>query len=252
MKMKKIILSSLLLALCISADAQRRNDFGDSDIPKSVAKINVFSIAQSTISLQYEYILGAKTSVAMGVRFSPNKKAPGQLFTDPTTGAPEAGGITDVKFGGYAFTPEFRYYLSKQAGKGFYIGPFARYEKFTMSSNIFLQDNNTTNTAQFKGSLGGIGAGVLFGSQFSLGEKFSLDWWIFGPYFKSHKLAFKATSADFGLSVTELSDLNAELNSIENTVLNGFSGTATNQEISLSAKTKLPGIRTGLCLGYRF
>jgi hypothetical protein len=246
---KKIVTVAIAFGmLSVNANAQR---YSDSDIPKSNVKLNLYSLIQKTVSLQYEYILGAKTSVALGLRFQPNKNIPGALLSDPSSTV-TAGEFTSAKYGGYAITPEFRYYLSKQAGKGFYLAPFARYEAFTMKSNVYLKDGDPLSITGFNGKLGGMGFGLLAGAQFSLSDRISIDWWIAGPYIKAHKLSLSATSADFGLTQTDLDDFNNSFSTVDNVILSGFTGTATNQKIEISAKSQFPGIRTGLCVGFRF
>lgn len=252
--MKKTnLLLVLLISLSFTALAKGPGKFSDggADIPANVVKLNLWGLAFKSFSFQYERVLGNKTSVCGGLRFSPFSNLAGRFNGGLSSGQNLAGDITSVKYGNWAITPEFRYYLSKQAGKGFYLAPFLRYESFGLKSSFLLKDGGA-NVADFKGSLGGLGAGLMTGAQFSLGEKISLDWWIAGGYMKFHTLKMSATSADFGLSSADLAEINDEIKTIDNALLKNFEASATNQEISLKAKSSFPGVRAGLCLGFRF
>ncbi len=250
--MKKLQSILFFLLFTVTAFAGRRFDTNGGLDYKSVAKINLYSLTYKTLSAQYEYVLGAKTSVALGLRYTPSVNN-NRIINSVNSADPSASGsLQSFKIGGYAITPEFRFYLSKQAGKGFYMAPFARLEKQSLRTNVVLVDGNTSNTADLKGSLGGFGGGLLLGTQFSIGQRVTLDWWIAGAYYKAHTLKINSTnSAGYGLSTDELNDINDAFSALDNPLFSGFSANITNNSFDVSAKTSLPGIRTGLCLGYR-
>lgn len=224
---------------------------------KNIAKINLTSLVFSTFSLQYERLLPHKMSVALGIKMRPSASIPFKnAIINLASGDEEDEELTDfiesTRISNFVITPEFRYYLSKESGRGFYLAPFLRYEQYNLSSTLSFTDTNDVKTnVPFKGSLKNFGVGLLIGSQFRIGDRITLDWWILGPYYSfSSQLNLKANNLNFNTEEQEL--LRESLESVELSWIKTESE-VTAKSASLTMKGKLGGIRAfGFCLGFKF
>src|SRR5690554_5918516 len=144
-------------------EANQDEGMNASALYKNQVKLNLTSLAFSTVSLQYERVIGSKTTVALGIRFRPASSLPFKKYiVEQIEDDSEVETfINDIRLGGFAFTPEFRYYLGKGAGKGFYVAPFARYETHTIKSTYLLSlDDRPESLVPFKGNLSSMGIGL--------------------------------------------------------------------------------------------
>ena len=110
--MKKLTFGLVILAagLILSSSA-----FGQK---KNAIKVNIFSPIVRTGSFFYERALNDGASAQLGFFYTGYK-------------------ITETKFSGYGITPEFRFYPSKKEDmKGFYLGPFLRYQSFSLTEEV--------------------------------------------------------------------------------------------------------------------
>lgn len=170
--MKKVILSLAVLAgTATMASAQSSN----------ALKVNVISPIFKTGSFFFEHKL--------------NDNATGQLGFSFTSWQPD-----DTKITGFSITPEYRYYLSGEAMDGFYVGPFVRYQSFSLTNEYdsYQFDNNgnmTTVRRKDEGTLNTLGAGVLVGRQWLFKDRFTLDLFA-GPSYSGGSVKAKSGSAD--------------------------------------------------------
>lgn len=177
----KFIFTGLVMLSAIATFAQDDN----AEAKKNIIKVNVSSLVFSNVSLQYERILSRKTSVALGVGFRPKSKLPfaGTLKDRFGSNSDAAKAIDDTKMGNFNITPEFRYYVGRKgAPRGFYIAPFARYNNLKLDQMYrFTTLDNVNHVANISGNINSFGGGILFGTQWNLSKKLTLDWWILGP-----------------------------------------------------------------------
>ena len=136
---------------------------------ENVVKINIFSPIVKTVSVFYERQLTDNTSGQLGFFYTGYK-------------------VTDTKFTGFGITPEWRYYFD-ETFRGFYLGPFARYQSFTLTNSYEFSD------VEDEATLSTIGAGVLIGRQWLFNDWFSLDTFI-GPSFNSGKVKVKSEGTE--------------------------------------------------------
>ncbi|MFM6954890.1 MAG: DUF3575 domain-containing protein [Sphingobacteriaceae bacterium] len=120
---------------------------------KNVVKINPLSAFYRIASVFYERALSEKTSVQLGIAFSAAK-------------------FEDTKYSGLALTPEYRFYLKKQAPRGVYLAPFVKYQRYTTSDNVD------------KGTYKSFGGGFMLGHQWVYKSSFVLDLFI-GPAYNA-------------------------------------------------------------------
>jgi hypothetical protein len=227
----------------------RGDDFG----LRNIVKINLSSLPLSNYSAQYERVLNARISFCIGARYMPLTKLIGGLNTKDF-------GIKDSLFSGsfsglttqnFALTPELRVYLSKQAGKGFYIGPMIRYENYKLNVPFSSTLNNGKPLIGIlNGDLNSFGGGFQIGTQFNLGKRIVLDWWMFGPYAASRTMTLKASSSTYSFSTTEIAEIEDRF-AVDNYLV-ALVPTITANSITLKTNSLFPAVRTGFCIGFRF
>ena len=200
--MQKIIKLGAIFYLCfISFSLKAQDEKGITSEKNNILKINLPALAFKNISVQYERVIGKRSSIAVNVRMIP--------FSDLSFQS-KLKSIFDydqLKLGSFGITPEFRYYVGKKRVlRGFYLGPFISYTTYKV--NLPIRYNNNSKMAIFDGNLKTFTGGLQFGSQFKIGKNMFLDWWILGPNYGSASgtLNFAGT-----LTPSEQSDLETEL-----------------------------------------
>lgn len=159
--MKKVLFAVALIVTATAVKAQ--------DGPQNAIKLNPLSLVFATGNIAYERAVGPQSSVQLGIFY---------------TGV----GISGLKYSGLGVTPEFRYYFAgnKQAMNGVYVGPFVRYQSFS------LKDKDTDAEAKFTS----FGGGATIGWEKTWESGFVLD--IFaGPSFNSGKVKDKSGNSEF-------------------------------------------------------
>lgn len=120
-------------------------------------KLNPFSAGLSTGALFYEHRLAERRSAQLGLALT-------YMHPDNT------------RLSGLTIVPEYRFYLAGQALDGFYLGPFARFRAFRMSTPVVeFDDNGRIYTEQRVGHTYTVGGGVVAGWQWLLGRHVTLD-----------------------------------------------------------------------------
>lgn len=155
-----------------------------------------------------------------------------------------------IKFSNSAITPEIRFYAGKGYGRGFYVAPFLRYGVFNATGvKVDYNAGMQTGAIYMDGNIKGTTFGLMIGSQWQLGKKLCLDWFILGPHYGSAKgtLSGKSTIALFTQAQNDLSN---SLGSIDIPfVSESFSVNANGA--SLTVKGPWAGIRSGLSIGFK-
>lgn len=131
---------------------------------KNVVKINTLSLIVGTGSLFYERKINDFTSGQLGVAYLNYK-------------------IDDARFSGLILTPEVRFYLTKNAIDGFYVGPYFRYQNFQ------LEDVETNDNAGYTN----YGGGLSIGRQWITDSGFTMDL-FFGGHYGSGKFSADSES----------------------------------------------------------
>ncbi len=165
-------------------------------------KINLLSPFARSFSIFYERAITNDKSAQLGF-----------FYTDIK--------LSSLNINGFGLTPEFRFYLAnskenstKQAPEGFYLAPFVRFQRFTISDDEIDAQTGLPSKAK----LTTLGAGLCVGYQFLSQKGITLDLFV-GPSYNAGTI--KAEVGDIGTLPFSA----------------GFSG---------------PGLRFGVCLGYAF
>lgn len=133
---------------------------------KNVLKVNTMSIFVGTGSIFYERALTESLAGQLGVAYL-------------------GFHVGDAKFSGLILTPEVKLYPKKNASDGFYVAPYLRYQKFSVSNDVEVAE----------GSLNSFGGGLLFGRQWITNSGFTMDL-FFGGHYTDSKI--KADEGDPG------------------------------------------------------
>jgi hypothetical protein len=252
MKKHSLLLILLLIAGMVNAQDREESPNAESSVSnagKNLIKINLLALPLRNYSLGLEHKLGRKVTAGIGFRFMPTGGLPmmstiKNLIDDPSTDKQ----LDQFETSNTAITPEIRFYLGKQAMRGFYLAPFARYSTYKGSLPFEFDVNGTTQNMPLSGKLTTITGGLLIGAQWKLGGRLYLDWWMLGPQYGSADGSLDGKKA---LSADEQRELRAELQDIEIP----FAKTTTTVDANgarLDIKGPWAGIRAGLNLGIRF
>lgn len=223
--------------------------------PKNGIKLNLAGLTARNISLQYERGLGRHTSLLLGFRAEPKGKVP-------------LKGMLQNKYGGYAYvndflenarlsnvalTPEFRYYLGKRPQNGLYLGAYLRYAHFNMTWNyLFDEKDKPLRPIAFTGKGDYTGIGGMIGGQWHIGSHILVDLWLAGVQYGNLKTDLNAD--------VDISDMDSDEKKRMELIITGtsiygskLSATVTDHNVRASGTFKgLPGLRTGLCIGFAF
>jgi hypothetical protein len=234
--MKKLVLSIFMIS-ALAVNAQ-----------ENIIKLNLLGLALGNIGVQYERTLGEHSSLAMGISYLPSRSLPDFVIDEDSTTS-----LKSMSFSGWTFTPEYRYYFSGKAPKGFYVAPYFRYSTFIVDK-VDISYTSTTTNQEVKvpadGSYKATTVGLMLGSQWLLGEHMTLDWWILGVGFGSQEAEITALG-DF--SQIDIQDIKNELADIDEEIPGSMDYTVTSNSVNIKYDPEMPGFRGfGLCLGYKF
>ncbi|MBN8703405.1 MAG: DUF3575 domain-containing protein [Bacteroidetes bacterium] len=227
----------------------------NTEKPKSihpnVIKLNLFGLGATSFNFQYERALHKNISVALGVGFLPSRGLPSILTDNDSSGT-----LSQMKLSGFSITPEFRFYpgkkQEKQAPKGFYIAPYLRYSKYSMSTSFLFEDSTGSGISKIpvdmKISFSGIGGGLMFGCQWLIKERVSIDWWIIGFHGGASNITGEVSSYVIAQDPDEFKE---QLDEIE-IPFGSATSSVSGDKASLKITTPFAGIRGGLCIGFAF
>ena len=160
---------------------------------KTIVKANMTGLALRNYGYYTERIVGKRVSIAVGVNTMPHGNVP---YLDKFIDSED---ITDIELGSFSIAPEVRFYLSKSGyGKGFYIAPYYKYERFNASNYVveFIDENNIDQIIRLSGNLNTHSVGAAFGIQWLMGKRRNivLDWTIIGAHYGGNKGHFDGNS----------------------------------------------------------
>jgi hypothetical protein len=145
------------------------------------------------IHVRGEYAYRPNKSVSVMVGIPVKTTAPGWL-NDALIFKDEEGKVVENNYKSFVFNAGHRFYFGgKKPAGGFYLEPYLRYNRFTMT-------HSATNTAETGATIvtariGGMGIGGAMGAQWRIGEHVSLDFTFAGAdvRFLSGKLSYQST-----------------------------------------------------------
>ena len=214
---------------------------------KNIVKLNLSSLIFTNISLQGEHVLNDNSSVALGISYMPKRGVPNIAADKDTT-----GNADNFSYSGFSITPEYRYYFSGKAPKGFYAAAYFRYSHLpTKDWDYIYDDNGKKTTYKISGAWDVAVVGVMIGSQWTLGDHFTFDWWILGAGFGKNSSVYEGTGPLTASQQTSIKNTIEE--NKDALVVGDIDYEVTSNSVKVEIKSGLPAIRAfGLCLGYVF
>ncbi len=259
--MKKIYLTLVLLSLlfaCPNVLKSQDETSTRSEKPifkRNLIKVNLTGLALRNYGLQFEEVLNKRISVALAYRIMPSGNIPFKTFITSRSNNSQSAedALNAIKLGGSALTADLRFYLGKKGyGRGFYISPFYRHATFNANGlNFDYTDiNNQSAVIDLSGNLSSNTVGLMLGSQWFIGKKLCIDWWIIGPHYGTAHGIFLAHT-NVALDQLEQESIRSSLSTFD-IPFTKESYTVSANEIKLSLDGPWAGIRAGIQLGFRF
>jgi hypothetical protein len=221
-----------------------------------VIKMNLSQLAFKNLSFQAEYAFHHKLSFALGFSNLLRRPFPAAFYEATAF-------FSRPTYGGYAITPELRFYPGgdedKPAPRGFYLAPYLRYAKYKVLQTVSYQDrpNDPTYTAEAEQTYSGFNGGLMIGYQWIISDHFAIDLWIIGGGYGKAKYTYKWTVPGLSMTPAQQADVKqAAENEFDSFSLFGLSGEVTTTPNSAMMTVRgLPmySLRVlGLNLGYAF
>lgn len=217
---------------------------------KNIIKLNLPALALKNISVQYERAVARKITIAGTFRYMPDGDIPLKSTFNKIADDPEVERqLNNTQVGNMAFMPEVRFYLGKKgAFRGFYLGPFASIAKYNADISFEYDDAGTTKTIPLSGDVNTFTGGLMIGAQWKLSKSIYLDWWILGPNYGTSKGEVTGKKT---LTPTEQQSLRDELADLD-IPLTKFTYNVDGNGATINFKGPWAGVRSGVCIGFRF
>jgi len=229
------------------------NLFGQDTVainqPNIAVKWAPTGLVLGSFSIQAEYNFGGKSSLTAKIGLPANTH---HSFT-------YANNDADFSMKATSFLAGYRTYLSKKHLHGWYYEPYFKYVHQTGEGTETGMLNNRPATFSFTNDYNGVGVGVQLGTQFLIGKHFVIDLFLLGPEINSATNSFKAMEVSSTMPWT-YHDARETENNIRNFIdqfpfirkrTNIFVD-SENKRVSADFKGALPGIRTGVSIGFAF
>lgn len=253
--MKRIhFLLAALLFISVTVSAQT-NDSTLKGMQRDILKINVLSLPLKNVSVQYEYILKKKISLALGLRVMPSTAIPFKSVVRNivgTDGDEDSDSVINVtRLSNIAFTPEVRFWLGKGYGQGFYIAPYYRFVRFVTNTGIinYSANGGGKKSVQLNGDLNAHNIGVMIGFQKFFGKQFSIDWWIAGIHLGHSSGNFTGRPSQ-SITEAEQADIRYTIDNINIPFIHK-THTVTANSVDVQFGGAFGGLRAGFCFGVR-
>lgn len=243
--MKKLVLFFTLFSGLIGRAQEEPVPLTDGNL----VKLNALALTTGTISVQYERLVTQKSAVGISVNFMSKRKIPflenaESYIDDPST----FNQLKNSRVSTFSITPEYRFYLGKDAFKGFYIAPFFRYASHKAEFPVTYYYQGEEQSVTIDGKLNAFSAGIAFGAQWKLTDKLYLDWLIMGPMYGSAKGNLSGVTE---LTDDEVGEVNDALRDLDIPMID-YEYQVNNNGVRVNLKGPWAGIRTAIGIGYRF
>lgn len=240
----------------IMVSTQEMNGSSTSGDLKNIIKINLSALVFKNISLQYERVIKRKMSVALGVAITPKTGLPFKKTLMDEFGHNEDArrAIESTKLSNFTITPEIRFYVGRKAAPaGFYVAPFLRYNSMHFEQLYeFTASNGKLYHPFITGTINNFGGGILFGAQWHLSKKLTLDWWIAGPSYGTLSGNLSGTEDMSDMSAADKQDLETDIEDVDLPLIK-TDATVGNNRVDVKLSGSYVGLRTfGFAIGYNF
>lgn len=260
MKRTTIILVSLMLAM--GGLAQQPNHLGDGALldGKTLIKTSVSSLLLRTGAFSAERIISKNVSIGVSASFMPSGALPhaNTILDIAGTDAETREMITGVQLNTFSFSPEVRIYFGRGYGRGFYLSPYYRYERYGLENlSLEFTFQGFTDAIPFEGDFRTHSAGLMLGYQWLLGKNKNIviDLTFLGAHYGASSGSLNGRyETDFQLTDQQRQQAQESLNeSLSNLPFIEAEGTLhsdNSADVSISGPWVFP--RGSLSVGIRF
>ncbi|MCB0527037.1 MAG: hypothetical protein KDC61_23310 [Saprospiraceae bacterium] len=172
-----ILLGCLFLTSVLSAQQNRfrpakKQSSSEQSFSVGLAPFSLL-LPSGKVNLHGEWAYAPDKSLSLIVAVPRPTTVPGLVANNIDLS--DNGEIVQNKFSSFGAILEQRFYLGQNAPRGFYLAPYARYNRFSVTRSV-----ETDFETKITGAVGGFGLGVAAGVQFRIGDFLTLDATIAG------------------------------------------------------------------------
>jgi hypothetical protein len=244
--MKKTLFLYFILLLFFSAPAQENTE---PFVPHIIVKWAPTGLLLGSASLQAEYNFGGRNSLTAKIGLPVNVKH-NLTFDNEKAG---------FNMKATSFLAGYRTYFSKKHLQGLYYEPFFSYVNHTSEGTGVGTVNGRSAVFNFTNNYSGAGVGIQLGAQFFIGNRVVIDLFFLGPEINSATNNLKAvdasnthywTSGDAKEAERHIRDFLDQFPFISNRTK--LMVDKEMKQITAVYKGALPGLRTGVSIGFSF
>jgi hypothetical protein len=213
-----------------------------------IIKWNPASLAFGKVGLQGEYNWKNKKSFTLGIG----------IPVEMTIGYDNDGKREKLYTRTFSAMGGYRFYLGKNNMKGFYFEPYLKYVKNKWTSDITDELDNTPTVFATTSKYSGFGVGAQLGAQFLIGRKIVIDLFFLGPEanMSKHDLIVTDITSTSPWDTQDAIEAQVTIESVFRD--EPFIGKKIKINVDANSRTVtsnfegfLPGIRTGVSIGFR-
>lgn len=246
--MKKFYALFTIVFSCTFGFSQEAKPF----MPNVAVKWAPTGLIVGSLSLQGEYRIDSKHSLTAKIGIPVTAKRTFEYEGDDA----------DFNMKATSFLAGFRNYFSrKKKMSGFYVEPFFKFVHHSAEGVANSSLNNRPVTWNFTNDDNAFGVGAQLGAQFMVAKRFVVDIFFLGPEINSASNNFKAVDVSGNNAIpwtfVESSEAEQEIRNFIDQfpfVRNKVNVKVDNMSKTVAADFKgvLPGIRTGISIGFAF
>ncbi|MFV0470716.1 MAG: DUF3575 domain-containing protein [Paludibacteraceae bacterium] len=225
---------------------------------KNIIKVNLTSLPLRNYTFYGERIINQHMSVSLGVGFIPQGRLPlVDNFTSVTEQGVE-GDILNMEVSSFAVIPEVRFYTGSSGyGRGFYVAPYLKYEKFGLDkvSVTFTDNDGDDRQIDLNGKLDTYSVGAMIGYQWLIGSRknFVIDLSILGLHGGKSSGNMHGYYAIGEMTASEQQDVKENIDdTLDDIPLIKYTTTVDEKNADVSISGPWAFFRIGLSVGYRF
>lgn len=249
--MKQLILFVFALStlpLTVQAQYSRRSSAPEHQFVFGVAPFSLL-LPSGKVNLHGEWAYADNKSISILVGVPRSSKAPHWLSNDITLDG--AGRTRTDAFHSFGVTVENRFYIGSNAPQGFYLAPYARYNRIWLTHTT--ENPESQGETKITGAFGGLGLGAAAGLQFRLGNNMTIDATFVGIDLKWMRGSLKYETTDPNNDIAQFRDKVQD--AVEHIPIIGPKLSADIEGDKVKVHTPgllLPGARFNLTVNYAF
>lgn len=213
---------------------------------ENAVKLGLLGFNYGDFAISYERVINTKSSLNYTIGYwNPNISWFDFSSYFETNEGVWLDGIND----GFHTSIEYRFYLGNhQPIKGFYLAPYLRYWNLNFQMKDIIDEDNFNIDAK----VSSIGLGFQMGYHWLINNKFSIDWYFVGLGVERINLKGSYITAASGYNYSTIEDDVEDVFSGFKIIQNRLKTEVTPNALEVKLPIWMPGIKTGLSIGYAF